>query len=45
VLVLRTLDDRWPIGDILFGTAFFAVALVITFAFSVTMCGALPSPR
>ena len=39
VLVLRTLDDRWPIGDILFGTAFFAVALVITFAFSVTMCG------
>lgn len=38
VLVLRTLDDRWPIGDILFGTAFFAVALVITFAFSVTMC-------
>ena len=41
VLVLRTLDDRWPIGDIIFGTAFFAVAQVVLFAFSVTICDAV----
>jgi hypothetical protein len=41
VLVLRTLDDRWPIGDIVFGTAFFAVAQVVLFAFSVTICDAV----
>jgi len=41
VLVVRTLDDRWPIGDILFGTAFFAVAQVVLFAFSVTICDAV----
>jgi len=41
VLVIRTLDDRWPIGDILFGTAFFAVAQVVLFAFSVTICDAV----
>lgn len=41
VLVLRTLDDRWPIGDIVFGTAFFAVAQVIQFGFSVTICDAV----
>jgi len=41
VLVIRTLDDRWPIGDILFGVAFFAVAQVVLFAFSVTICDAV----
>jgi len=41
VLVARTLDDRWPIGDILFGIAFFAVAQVVLFAFSVTICDAV----
>lgn len=41
ILVIRTLDDRWPIGDILFGTAFFAVAQVVLFAFSVTICDAV----
>ena len=41
VLVVRTLDDRWPIGDILFGTAFFAVAQVILFAFSNMICDAV----
>ena len=41
VLVIRTLDDRWPIGDIIFGTAFFTVALVIQFGFSVTICDAV----
>lgn len=41
VLVIRTLDDRWPIGDIIFGTAFFAVAQVVLLAFSVTICDAV----
>jgi hypothetical protein len=41
ILVFRTLDDRWPIGDIIFGTAFFTVAQVLLFAFSVTICDAI----
>ena len=41
ILVIRTLDDRWPLGDILFGLAFFAVAQVVLFAFSVTICDAV----
>jgi len=41
VLVFRTLEDRWPIGDILFGTAFFVIAQVLLFAFSVTICNAI----
>lgn len=41
VLVFRTLEDRWPIGDIIFGTAFFAIAQVLLFAFSVTICDAI----
>lgn len=41
VLVFRTLDDRWPIGDIVFGTAFYAIAQVLLFAFSVTICTAI----
>jgi len=41
VLVFRTLDDRWPIGDIIFGAAFFAVANILLFAFSVTICDAI----
>ncbi|KAH8804303.1 chitin synthase export chaperone [Flagelloscypha sp. PMI_526] len=41
VLVLRTLDDRWPMGDVLFGTAFFAIAQVLLFAFSNTICDAV----
>ena len=41
ILVFRTLEDRWPIGDIVFGTAFFTVAQVILFAFSVTICDAI----
>lgn len=41
VLVFRTLEDRWPIGDIVFGAAFFTVAQVILFAFSVTICDAI----
>jgi Chitin synthase export chaperone len=41
VLVFRTLDDRWPIGDIVFGAAFFAIAQVLLFAFSATICDAI----
>ena len=41
ILVFRTLEDRWPIGDIIFGTAFFTIAQVILFAFSVTICDAI----
>ncbi|QRV84044.1 Chitin synthase III catalytic subunit [Ceratobasidium sp. AG-Ba] len=41
ILVVRTLDDRWPIGDILFGASFFAVAQILLFAFSVTICDAV----
>jgi len=41
VLVFRTLDDRWPIGDIIFGVAFFTIAQVLLFAFSVTICDAI----
>jgi hypothetical protein len=41
ILVFRTLEDRWPIGDIIFGTAFFAIAQVLLFAFSATICDAI----
>ncbi|KAL5534756.1 CHS7 [Sanghuangporus baumii] len=41
VLVFRTLEDRWPIGDIVFGTAFFVVAQVVLFGFSVKICDAV----
>ncbi|KAF7724354.1 Chitin synthase, class 7 [Apophysomyces ossiformis] len=38
ILVVNTLDDRWPLGDILFGTAFFVVGQVIMYIFSVVIC-------
>ncbi|KAJ7644406.1 chitin synthase III catalytic subunit-domain-containing protein [Roridomyces roridus] len=41
VLVFRTLDDRWPIGDIIFGAFFFAAAQALLFGFSVTICNAV----
>lgn len=41
ILVIRTLDDRWPIGDICFGVAFFTIAQVLLFAFSVQVCIAI----
>ena len=40
VLVFRTLDDRWPLGDIIFGIAFYTIVQVL-FAFSVTICNAV----
>lgn len=41
ILVIRTLDDRWPIGDIIFGVGFFAIATVILYGFSVNICDAI----
>ncbi|KAG0164157.1 Chitin synthase, class 7 [Apophysomyces sp. BC1034] len=38
ILVVNTLDDRWPLGDILFGTAFFIVGQVLLYIFSVVIC-------
>lgn len=41
ILIIRTLEDRWPIGDIIFGVAFFTIGQVILFGFSVTICEAI----
>ncbi|EIE80593.1 hypothetical protein RO3G_05298 [Rhizopus delemar RA 99-880] len=38
ILVVNTLDDRWPLGDILFAAAFFAVGQVLMYVFSVVIC-------
>lgn len=41
ILVLRTLDDLWPLGDILFGTGFYVAGLVLMFGFSAQVCQAV----
>ncbi|KAG1797914.1 chitin synthase III catalytic subunit-domain-containing protein [Suillus variegatus] len=41
ILVFRTLDDRWPLCDITFGISFYAIAQVLLFAFSITICDAI----
>jgi len=41
ILVFRTLEDRWPIGDIIFGAAFFTFAQILLFAFSARICEAI----
>lgn len=38
ILVVNTLDDRWPLGDIVFGVAFYATGQVILYVFSVDIC-------
>lgn len=38
LLVLRTLDDRWPLGDISFGVLAFVAACVLMFGFSKEIC-------
>ncbi|ELU43353.1 chitin synthase export chaperone [Rhizoctonia solani AG-1 IA] len=40
LLVMRTLQDRWPLGDIVLGTAAFVVAQVVLFGFGNTICTA-----
>ena len=38
ILVLSTLEDRWPLGDISFGVFFFVIGQVILYVFSDTIC-------
>ncbi|KAL7273475.1 Chitin synthase, class 7 [Rhizina undulata] len=38
ILVLGTLEDRWPLGDIAFGVFFFVVGQVILYVFSTKIC-------
>jgi hypothetical protein len=38
ILVLGTLEDRWPLGDISFGVFFFVIGQVILYVFSDTIC-------
>jgi len=41
ILVTRTLEYRWPLGDIAFGVFFFVVGQVLLYAFSNTICNAV----
>lgn len=38
ILVVYTLDDRWPLGGIIFGALFFGVGQIMMYIFSVTIC-------
>ncbi|KAF2111569.1 chitin synthase III catalytic subunit [Lophiotrema nucula] len=38
LLVLGTLEDRWPLGDIIFGVFFFVIGQVVLYVFSDTIC-------
>ena len=38
ILVTRTLQDRWPLGDIAFGLFFFIAGQVLLYAFSTDIC-------
>ncbi|KAI9268602.1 chitin synthase III catalytic subunit [Helicostylum pulchrum] len=38
ILVVNTLDDRWPLGDILFAAGFFTIGQVLMYVFSVFIC-------
>lgn len=38
LLVISTLEDRWPLGDITFGVFFFVIGQVILYVFSDTIC-------
>ncbi|KAJ3166771.1 Chitin synthase, class 7 [Irineochytrium annulatum] len=38
ILVVYTLDDRWPLGDLLFGLTFFCAGLILEFALSGFVC-------
>lgn len=41
ILVIRTLDDRWVIGDIVFGVGFYACGCILLLAFSIEICDAV----
>ena len=38
ILVVGTLEDRWPLGDILFGVFFFVIGQVTLYVFSEAIC-------
>ena len=38
ILVVNTLQDRWPLGDITFGIFFFVAGQVILYVFGQTIC-------
>jgi hypothetical protein len=38
ILVVGTLEDRWPLGDISFGVFFFVIGQVILYVFSDAIC-------
>lgn len=40
-LVVNTLQDRWPLGDIAFGAFFLIIGQVILYVFSNTICNAI----
>jgi hypothetical protein len=41
ILVVNTLQDRWPLGDIAFGAVFLIIGQVILYVFSNTICDAV----
>jgi hypothetical protein len=41
LLVVNTLQDRWPLGDIAFGVFFFIIGQVILYVFSIKICNAV----
>lgn len=38
LLVVNTLEDRWPLGHIAFGVFFFIIGQVLLYAFSEIIC-------
>jgi len=41
ILVVNTLQDRWPLGDIAFGAFFFVIGQVVLYVFSTKICNAI----
>jgi hypothetical protein len=41
ILVVNTLQERWPLGDIAFGVILFIVGQVLLYVFSNTICNAV----
>ncbi|PSR81100.1 chitin synthase export chaperone [Coniella lustricola] len=41
ILVTQTLQDRWPLGELVFGVLFFVAGQVILYVFSAKICDAV----
>ncbi|KAL2075679.1 hypothetical protein VTL71DRAFT_622 [Oculimacula yallundae] len=41
ILVVNTLQDRWPLGDLIFGAFFLIIGQVILYVFSSQICNAV----